>query len=154
MKNLLLIVLAGALFAGCGKENTKPADTNLLIGRWYAVRDTITTSVNNVQTGQTTFSYHADANFIQFNTDGTGSEYISETSPAYSETFTYTQGSNNQLTLNYPTQAVNGQQQPATSRTGTIKTLTETNLVVTFNTSRTVNGKVNSTAEVQYFSIN
>lgn len=48
---------------------------------------------------------------------------------------------------------VNGVQQQASTRTGKIKTLTETNLVIAFNTSQVINGKTDSTAEVQYFSI-
>jgi hypothetical protein len=154
MKRLLLILIAGVLFFGCSKDNKTSGNTNLLIGRWYAVKDTVNTYVNNTLASQTTFSYHTDANYVQFNADGSGSQYISEVSPAYSETFTYTQGANNQITLNYPAQIVNGQQQPATSRTGTIKTLTESSLVVTFNTTQTINGSTQNSIEVQYFSIN
>lgn len=154
MKKLLFILLTGALFIGCAKSRTSAGNTNLLYGRWYAVKDTINTFVNGVQTGQTPASYHADANYVQFNTDGSGMIYVSEVAPAYSETFTYTQGSDNRINFNYPAQVVNGAQQQAYSRAGRIKILTESSLVLTFNTSQTVSGKTDSTAEVQYFSIN
>lgn len=153
MKKTLLTLLVAALLAGCSKNRVKPGNADLLVGRWFAVKDTINTFVDNAPSGQTTASYHTDANFVQFNTDGSGTIYISETLPAYSEAFTYLHGSNNQLTLNYPTQMVNGVQQQASTRTGKIKTLTETNLVIAFNTSQVINGKTDSTAEVQYFSI-
>lgn len=154
MKKALLILFAAALFAGCGKGNVKPATTNLLLGRWYAVSDTTTSFVNNVEASQATFSYHTDANFAQFNSDGTGIIYVSETSPAYSENFTYKQGSNNQITFNYPAQVVNGAQQAASTKTGTIKTLTESNLVITYTSSQTINGNTQTINEIQYFSIN
>lgn len=154
MKKALLVLFAAVLFAGCGKSNVKRVSSNLLVGRWYAVKDTTTSFVNNIETSQATFSYHTDANFAQFNSDGSGIIYISESSPAYSENFTYTQGSNNQLTFNYPAQVVNGAQQAATAKTGTIKTLTESSLVITFSLSRTVNGNTQTVNEIQYFSIN
>ena len=154
MKKTLLFLFAAALFAGCGKGNVNPTSSNLLLGRWYAVKDTATSFVNNVATNQATFSYHTDANFAQFNSDGSGLLYVSETSPAYSQNFTYAQGSNNKITFNYPAQTVNGAQQQAYTKIGTIKTLTESNLVITFSSAQTVNSQRDSTYEIQYFSIN
>jgi hypothetical protein len=153
MKKLLPILIIAALFTACSKGNVSQANTNLLIGRWYAVKDTTTSFVNNVEANQTTFSYHTDANFVQFDTQGNGVEYVSETSPAYSETFTYTE-SGNKITFNYPAQVINGSQLSASTRVGTIKQLDVNNLVLTFNTAQTINGQRDSTAEVQYFSIN
>lgn len=153
MKKTLLILLAAALFAGCSKSSQKAS--GLLVGTWYLKKDSSNSFVNSVQLGQNVTSYTNKNNYLTFNNDGTGDLYLNEnTSNSTTQTFNYTQNSNTQVTLNFPSQLINNAVVQAFSRTETILTLTSTNLVLQYQSSVTNSGTTTTTSEVEYFSSN
>lgn len=101
----ILFTISCIIMLGCSKKDTinRPA---LIVGKWYALNSTITDYKNGILVGSsdTTFS-HAD--YIIFNSDGTGSHPMNTNPNVYTPpgmdytNFKYTI-KGNLLTITYP----------------------------------------------------
>ena len=152
MKKLVLI-LAAAAFMGCGKQNgpSPISNSSLIDAQWYYTVDTVRTYTNgNLQliSAKSYPSIHTNADYVKFNADGTGSQFISASGNTLS--FNYSL-SGNSVTLTYPSQTVLGATTTASTETAAIKQLTGTNLSLFFDSSVTASSITTRTTEAAYF---
>jgi hypothetical protein len=131
-KLFITIIAAAILFAGCSKKsNVTPS--SLIVGKWHFVSDTINI-YNNGTLSSSTPQPLKSTGYAQFNADKTGTE-----SPATDTVkFTYTVA-DAMLTLNYPTQTVDGVQVNTGTAQFAIKILDGHNLYL-FSDATELNG--------------
>jgi hypothetical protein len=153
-KLFIAIIAAVGLFTGCSKKNNKNPSSSI-VGKWYFVSDTINVYDNGTLSSSTP-SVFKSMGYAQFNADGTGSE-----SPVtLTVKFNYTVVDSRLLTLNYPTQKVDGVLIDAQTEQFTIKMLDSHNLYLFSdatvldggNSERTTRSKpLNKVAEAAHF---
>jgi hypothetical protein len=160
MKKLLFFFVTIALLSSCKKDETGTDTSKVtvkttitpsqLVGKWYYTLDTIKENVNGGAFKiRSTVKYNRKE-YIQFNADGTGSEFYNEVLP-----FTYTV-KGNVLTFNHPEATISTGGGPLTfpaySQSATIRSVTSTEFNMLYY-EPTVNGaNTTITYEAQYFS--
>jgi hypothetical protein len=126
MKNLLILLAFIGLFMSCSKSKVTPSANSKIVGRWTINRDTLIDYhdgiVNIINTSAS--SSPTSTNFVQFNADGSGSEYLN----GFTTTFKYTLNASI-LTINSPAQVIDGISFDAISEKVSIKKLNDVNMI-------------------------
>ena len=145
-KLFIAIIAAVVLFAGCSKKNNSNP-SSLIVGKWHFLSDT-TNVYDNGTLSSSTPGVFKSTGYAQFNSDGTGSESpVSDTVK-----FNYTIADSKLLTLNYPTQRVDGILIDAETDQFTIKVLDSHNLYLFSDATVLDGGNSERTTEASHLT--
>jgi hypothetical protein len=151
-----MLIFAFALIAGCKPDPVNynipasatsatavKADITTLASKWNYTSDEVKLYVDDKQTAGTPYTY-SKGEYIQFNADGTGKDYITS--------FTYTL-KDDQLTIKYNAYINGGVQFDAETQTCTIKELSGNKLTLYYNNSyKDINNLLSGSTVMEYLS--
>ncbi|MDB5286424.1 MAG: hypothetical protein JWR05_1373 [Mucilaginibacter sp.] len=151
-----ILLFAFALIAGCKPDPvnynipiattpavTVKADIKILAGKWNYTSDNVKLYVNDTQSGGQPYTY-SKGEYVQFNNDGTGRDYITS--------FTYTL-KDDKLTINYSAYVDAGVPIDAYTDTCTIKELSANKLTLYYDNSyKDINNMLSGSTVMEYLS--